>query len=152
MAIGSKQNPVHMRYRKRSRLRHSRSLLKLINDLTTLLTGTGAGKVFTTAGASASVTSAAHGLALGSGPHLASNAGGALPTTLVAGTLYWIVGVPDANNVTLATSRGGAAIVHNGAGTGTHTLTKASTVEAIFQLLKRRGASVMKATTDVDNV
>lgn len=152
MPIGSKQNPVHMRYRKRSRMRHSKNLIKLVADLQTLLNGTGAAKTFTTAGASANLTAAAHALALGSGPYVVTNAGGALPTTLVLGTLYWIVSVPDANNVALATSRGGAAIVHNGAGTGTHTLTKASTLEAVFQTLKRRGASVLKATTDIDNV
>jgi hypothetical protein len=151
MTVGSKANPQHMRYRKRARFRHSKVMLKFISDLQALLNGTGAAKVFTAA-ASAAITSAAHGLTLGSGPYIVSNSGGALPSPYVAGTFYWVVAVPDANTLNLGLTRGGAAIVAAGAGTGTHTLTKASTAEAVFQLLKRRGSAVMKATTDVDNV
>jgi hypothetical protein len=98
----------------------------------------------------ANLTKATHGKIIGEGPFLASNAGGSLPTPLDTTTLYWVVAVPDANNFGLASSKRGAALTLTAPGSGTNTLTKASSLEAIFQYLKKRGGKQMRAATDVD--
>jgi hypothetical protein len=53
-----------------------------------------------------------------------TNSGGALPTSVNSSTDYYIVGTPTSTTIQVATSFGGTAIVHNGAGTGTHTATR----------------------------
>jgi len=53
-----------------------------------------------------------------------TNSGGALPTSVNSSTDYYIVGTPTATTIQVASSFGGTAIVHNGAGTGTHTATR----------------------------
>src|SRR5688500_5516205 len=104
--------PRHVRHRQRSRLRHSTHFTDFLSGLQALLTATGATVTPWTATAdSASLTMTAHGLAVGDGPYLASNSGGALPTNLDTSTLYWVATVPDANTFTLTTQPGGDAIV-----------------------------------------
>lgn len=98
------------------------------------------------------ITKATHGFDVGDGPFLASNSGGALPSGLVIDTLYWAVSVPTANTLGLSTSRNGAAITLTTPGTGTNTLTKASSLDAVFQLLKRYRPETVVAATDVDTL
>jgi hypothetical protein len=152
MAVASKVSPRHLRRRKRSRIRRSGDMKKFIKDLQTALNGTGAGKVFTSTLNSANITSAAHGLKVGDGPFLPSNSGGALPGLMSSTKLYWVVGVVDVNNVKLAAEPNGAALTFGAAGTGTNTLTKASSLDAVYALLKKHGAPFMKAATDVDGI
>jgi hypothetical protein len=54
-----------------------------------------------------------------------TNSGGTLPSSISLNTEYYVVGTPTATTIQIATSFGGTAIVHNGAGTGTHTVTRA---------------------------
>lgn len=152
MTVASPVSPRHLRHRKRSRIRRSKDLKNFIAALTTALTGTGAAKTFTSTLNSANLTSAAHGYHVGDGAFLLTNAGGALPGGAVAARLYWIASVPDANTFTLAAERGGAALTFGAAGTGTNTITKAASLDAVFQLLKRHGAPFMKKATDVDGI
>lgn len=102
--------------------------------------------------ATSALAKTAHGLAVGDGPFLATNSGGALPTPLTTTALYWVATVPSANSFTLASELGGAAIVLSAAGSGTNTLTKSSSLDAIFDYLKRHGAPFMRAATDVDDL
>ena len=63
----------------------------------------------------------AHGLAVNDIVHV-TNAGGGLPAPLVANTVYFVRTVVDADNFTLAATRGGALIDITTAGTGTQTV------------------------------
>lgn len=63
----------------------------------------------------------AHGLAVNDIVHV-TNAGGGLPAPLAANTVYFVKTVVDADNVTLAATRGGALIDITTAGTGTQTV------------------------------
>lgn len=69
------------------------------------------------------VTWAGHGLLAGQ-PVVFSNQGGALPTGLVAGTVYYVAaaGVTQ-NSFSVATTVGGSPIATTGAGTGINTVT-----------------------------
>lgn len=84
-----------------------------------------ADKTFTAANGTEILTAAAHGLLTGDGPVRLTNAGGALPTGLAAGTDYYIIKI-DANTFYLAASRAlafaGTAVTFTSDGTGTHTL------------------------------
>lgn len=152
MAVASKVSPRHVRHRSRSRIRRSGDLKKFITDLQTALSGTGASKTFTSTLNSQNITITAHGLLVGAGPFLPSNSGGALPGLMSSSKLYWVVAVVDANNVKLAAEPDGAPLTFTTAGTGTNTLTKASSLDAVFELLKKHGAPFMKAATDVDGI
>lgn len=103
-----------------------------------------------TVAATSSLAKATHGKVVGEGPFLATNSGGALPTPLVINQLYWIAGVPSSGLFSLTTRPGGDPIVLSAAGSGTNTLTKASTLEAVFDYLKKHGAPFMRAATDAD--
>lgn len=84
-----------------------------------------ADSTFTTTHAANTLTDTGHGLRTGTGPVYVSNAGGALPTPLVAGTPYWTIFV-DANTLQLATSLENALkevpIDLEDDGSGTHTM------------------------------
>lgn len=151
--MDNKVTPRHVRHRKRSRLRRSKDFKAFLVRVQAILNATGALITpFTATAASASLTATAHGAVVNQGPYLASNSGGTLPTPLVNNQLYWIVAVPDANTLGLATKPRTAAIVLTAAGTGVNTLTKASSLDAAFALLKEYGARRLKAATDVDQL
>lgn len=152
MTVASKRSPRHIRHGRRARIRRSTDLKKFITALQTALAGTGAAKTFTSTLNSPNVTITAHGYAVGAGPFIPSNVGGALPGLMSSTKLYWVVGVVDANNVKLAAEPNGAALTFGAAGTGTNTLTKASSLDAVYALLKKHGAPFMKAATDVDGI
>jgi hypothetical protein len=76
-------------------------------------------KVFTAANATDILTSTAHGLANGQKGRV-SNAGGALPAGLTAGTDYFVIAAA-ANTFQLSATLGGAAVNFTTDGTGTHT-------------------------------
>jgi hypothetical protein len=147
----TKVTPRYVRHRKRSRIRRSKDFKALIAALQTTLSGTGAGGAFTAA-AGTVLTKAAHGFEVGDGPFLITNSGGALPSPGVINKLYWVVGAPSASTFELATDEDGDAITWAGAGTGTHTITKASTLDAVYELLKKHGQPVLKGATDVDSL
>jgi hypothetical protein len=144
--------PRHVRHRKRSRIRRGNGLKAFVAKLQATLNGTGATVTpFTATAASATLTKAAHGLVVGDGPYLATNAGGALPPGMPASFL-WIASVLSANTFTVKSALQGAPLVFTGAGTGTNTLTKASTIAAVFLLLKKHGAAFMKHATTVNGI
>lgn len=100
---------------------------------------------------------ASHGHVSGDGPFLASNSGGALPAGLDATTLYW-AGLLDASHIRLHRTWAEAAAGTNpvditDAGTGTHTLTPATTEAALAEHL-RQGVSpaTLRDATDVDDL
>lgn len=76
-------------------------------------------KTFTAATATDVLTATAHGMANGQKVRL-SNAGGALPAGLLAGTDYYVVNAA-ANTFQVSTGVGGAAATFTTDGTGTHT-------------------------------
>lgn len=77
----------------------------------------------TVTAAGAVLTSPGHGLAAGQ-PVRFSNEGGALPTGLTAGNVYYVIPTGlAANTFQVSATPGGAAITTTGAGTGTHTVT-----------------------------
>lgn len=102
--------------------------------------------------ASSSLAKTAHGLHLGDGPFILSNSGGSLPTPLTNSKLYWVAGVPDANKFSLTTEPGGPPLILSAAGSGTNTMTKASSLDAVWSYLKKHGAPAMRAATDVDGL
>lgn len=57
-----------------------------------------------------------------------SNSGGALPTPLVAGTVYYVVAVAN-NNIQVSATKGGAAISLTTTGTGTNTVTNSGQLQ-----------------------
>lgn len=102
--------------------------------------------------ATANLAKTSHGLAKDEGPFVLSNSGGALPTPLDNTTLYYVASVPDANKFTLTTEKGGDPITLSAAGSGTNTMTKSSSLDAIWDYLKKFGAPFMRAATDVDDL
>ncbi len=104
--------------------------VKGIQETTAAFTST-----FTAAAGTDRATVNGHGLATGDGPFRLSNAGGALPAGLVAGTDYWVV-VDGVNTFQFATSRANAiagipAIVDiTDNGTGVHTIARPDAVSA----------------------
>lgn len=113
---------------------------------TTLLGGV------TAVAATSALAKAAHGLHVGDGPFLATNSGGSLPTGLPGLTLLWVESVADSGHFTLGSSPTAAPLVFTAAGSGTNTLTKASSLDAVYDLLKKHGAPFMKHATDVDGI
>jgi len=66
------------------------------------------------------LTSNGHGLIVGNQVTF-SNSGGALPTGLTAGVVYWVIW-KDTNTFKVSTTRGGDSVAYTNAGTGTHTV------------------------------
>lgn len=100
-----------------------------------------AGQVFTANAAANQLAIAAHGLATGDGPLLASTTG-VLPANLAAATNYWAV-VDTTGLIRVATTQANAVAVTpvvvdiGDAGTGVHTLTGAAT-------FTRQGAGILR--------
>lgn len=93
------------------------------------------------------ITETAHGMLTGAGPFRLTNSGGGLPTGtgIAADTNVWII-APDANTYKLATTKAnalaGTAIDITAAGTGTHTLRRATNDVIIAQLVQGLNAVV----------
>ena len=140
------------RMRRLQLLRQSRSrrLMGFLKARQQVLNGTGNASTVTY-GASNQVTWTAHGKTVASGPYALTTTG-ALPAGLQTGLLYWIKDVIDANTVTLTTKRGGPVSAFTGAGTGTHTIAKASSVAAMFEWIRQGKLSALRSATDVDNL
>ena len=91
---------------------------------------TGAGELFRsgplgsklgefTAATSGTITIPAHGLIVGSTVCFeAPTGGGALPTGITAGTLYYVTSVPTADTITVSTTLGGSAVAITASGDG----------------------------------
>jgi len=106
----------------------------------------------TTQGVDPVITWTTHGKAVGDGPFLLTTTT-TLPAGLSLATYYWISAIPTANTISLSTRKNAPvhAIVGD-AGTGTHTITKASDTGAMFEYLKQTNAAVLGGETDVDNL
>lgn len=124
-----------------------------LTERNTTLGATGAARTVASTGNGTSLTATAHGLAVGSGPYVLTTTG-VLPTGLALSTLYWVFSVVDANTITLTTRRGAAPVTSftHGTGSGTHTLTKAGTRRAFFELLRQAHPRRIRASADVDNL
>lgn len=103
-------------------------------------------------------TATAHGFASGDGPFQVSNAGGALPTGLDAAQLYWVERV-DANTFALHIGRESAAtaLVNSNvevstAGTGTQSIARSTTNEAIYETTKLNHPETVRAADDIDDL
>lgn len=116
----------------------------------TTLNGTGAVGVFTGA-AGENVTWTAHSKVAGKGPFVLTTTG-TLPPGLNLATHYWIHSVSDANTVKLTTKRNGTPVTMTGAGSGTHSITKASDTRSIFEHLSQSGPAILTPATDVDTL
>lgn len=93
-----------------------------------------------------------HGYSVGEGPFLLTTSG-ALPGGLELATLYYIHTVVSSGVIKLCTDiecKKVAKILS--AGSGTQTITKASTSNAIFQTMKRNKAVVVANATDIDTL
>ena len=146
----------YVRRRKFDRLSRVSRLLGFLNDRADDLNGTATGQVFTATAASNTFTDASHGFSVGEGPYVVSNAGGALPGGLVAGTEYF-VGVIDNDNFTLHLNREAARdddrVTILTDGTGTQTITRASTASAMLSWMKQRvKPRRLAAVTDIDSL
>lgn len=152
----------HLRRTRLSRLRtnpagsyRSEAFLDFLGKIATDLAATGAGTTFTAA-ASDVCTAAGHGYAEGAGPFLATTTT-TLPGGLAVGALYWI-GVIDANTFNLHAGETREKAVAStpvditDAGTGTHTLTRAETVEGMFHQNRANRPERMEAATDIDDL
>lgn len=97
------------------------------------------------------VTISSHGFTGGEGPFVYSTSGAA-PGGLFAGASYWIKEVVDSSTVKLSTKLSAPVSRITSVGSGTHTLTKAETVTAMLEYLKKDGPAVLAAATDVDTL
>lgn len=99
-------------------------------------------------------TATSHGQADFAGPYMLSTSV-TLPTGVSATELYWIKKV-DANIIKLALSLAdviaGAFVITTSAGTGTHTLKRATGNEGTFEMLRRNKFEAIFAATDIDNL
>ncbi len=140
----------HIRHANYARTSRQDKLNAYLAERQVALNATGAAATFTGA-AGNNITWTGHSKVVGKGPFLLTTTG-TLPPGLSLATHYWIQSVVDANTVTLTTKRGGPAAVMTGAGSGTHTITKASDTLSMFEYLGQSGPSVLTPTTDVDNL
>ena len=116
----------------------------------TALAGTGASATFV-GSVGNNITWTGHAKAVGAGPFSLTTTG-VLPTGLNLTALYWIQSVVDVNTVTLTTKRGGPVSSMSAIGSGTHTIAKSSTLNAMFEYNKQVGPTVLSNCTDVDTL
>ena len=140
----------HIRHANFVRTSRQKRLNQYLIEKQVVLNATGASGTFTGA-AGENVTWTAHAKTVGKGPFLLTTTG-TLPAGLRLATKYWIHTVVDANTVKLTTKRGGPVAVMTNAGSGTHTITKASDLASVFEYLAQSGPSGVTPSTDVDNL
>lgn len=142
----------NIRYGRFNRVRRARRFVSWLALQQTDLNGTGAGATFTGA-AGTTVTWTAHAKLVGDGPFVLTTTG-TLPGGLALSTPYWVVGVVNVNAINISTQRNGPAVVMTSAGSGVHTITKASSRRAIYDYVsvKGRHPAVVGSATDVDNL
>lgn len=143
----------HLRHRSYARTKRSKGLRDFYLDEATRLAATATGMAFTAA-AGTVLTTAATPTGI-RGPFVVSNAGGALPSPLVAGTRYYMRFL-SATTFSLHVSRRDAGlnlrpITLAGAGTGTHTIVRASAGPDIFEVT-RRAANVPERVATVADI
>lgn len=93
-----------------------------------------------------------HGFVAGDGPFILT-AGTTVPGGYTAGELLWIYSAPTTGTFKVTGKRGGREVKSfTYDGVGTLTLTKASTLRTIFELLKRRKPAAISAATDIDSI
>lgn len=148
MARTPKQRRIrHARYPRTSR---QEQLNAYLVQRQVALNGTGSTGTFTGA-AGENVTWTGHAKTVGKGPFLLTTTG-TLPPGLSLATHYWIHTVVDVNTVKLTTSRKGSVAIMTGAGSGTHSITKASDLLSMFEYLSQSGPAILTSATDVDNL
>ena len=146
----------YVRRRKLNRFAPLSSVLAFLNERASTLAASATGQVFTATAANNTFQDVGHGFTTGEGPLVVSNAGGALPGGLVAGTEYF-VGVIDNDNFTLHLNREAARdddrVTILTDGTGTQTITRASTASAMLSWMKQRvKPRRLAAVTDIDSL
>lgn len=140
------------------RVRHSgfmrsnrqKKINRFLQSRQAALAGTGTAATFV-GSVGNNITWTAHAKVAGAGPFKLTTAG-VLPTGLNTVDSYWVASVVDANTVTLATVRGGAAQPMTGLGSGVHTITKASDLNSMFEYNKKVGPTALLNCTDVDTL
>ena len=140
----------HIRHANYARTSRQDKLNAYLAERQATLNATGASGVFV-GSVGQNVTWTAHAKVVGKGPFLLTTTG-TLPAGLSLATHYWIHTVVDANTVKLTTKRNGPAAVMTGAGSGTHSITKASDTLSTFEHLSQSGPAVLTPATDVDNL
>ena len=132
------------------RSNRQRKLNRFLIARQTALAGTGSSATFT-GSVGNNVTWTGHAKLAGAGP-FALTTTGALPGGLLPNALYWILSVVDANTVTLSSKKGGPVATMTSIGSGTHTITKASDLNAMFEYNKQSGPAALLACIDVDTL
>lgn len=133
-----------------------RRLTAWLQVQSTRLNGTGTGQTFTANATNNQLTITGHGFTKQTGPFVVSSTT-TLPTPLKENVLYW-VSIVDANTVKLhydflRAGRAQAEVDITDAGTGTHTLTPATSRQAIFEHLRQGRAPLrIQTETDIDNL
>lgn len=144
----------HLLHRHYERFRKSSVVTNFLAERSAALEDDADAATFTANATTNQLTMAGHGLATGDGPFTASSSG-TLPAPLTATGLYFVEAV-DANTLKLASSKkravAGTTIDLTTAGTGTHTLTTATSEKAILERLKTNKPVTVAAATDVDGL
>lgn len=144
----------HLRKRRYGRATRTKNLNDFLAERSGALDATGSSQAFTANATTNKLSITTHGHVDGDGPFTVSS-DGTLPGGLVADTLYWVYKT-GASDLKLATSRRDAVLGNtvdlSSAGSGTHTLLRATTEEAIFDALKANKAETVAAATDVDTL
>ena len=141
----------HIRRGRFSRLRRSKKLLAFLSTIATKLAATGTQYTFTANVGSNAITITAHGLSVGDGPFVVS-ATTTLPSYLDADDIYFVGEVVDANNIRLTTKMGEPVVTIADAGSGTLTMAKGESAEAIYEYLRKNSPETVRNATDVDNL
>lgn len=104
---------------------------------------------FTAATANDRCTAIGHGFSSGEGPFLVSSTT-TLPGGLDAATLYYVTVISDDQFLLHAGSPGGGQVDILTTGTGTHSIVKAATAEAICETQRKNRPRSIAAATDID--
>lgn len=133
-----------------TRLERQKKINRFLLARQVALAGTGASATFV-GSVGNNITWTGHAKAVGAGPFSLTTTG-VLPTGLNLTALYWIQSVVDVNTVTLTTKRGGPVSSMSAIGSGTHTIAKSSTLNAMFEYNKQVGPTVLSNCIDVDTL
>lgn len=144
----------YLRRTQYDRVRRSNDLIAFWTAEATRLAASASGTDFTADNTTEELTATSHGFVTGDGPFLVSNAGGALPTGLADDVLYWVLVVDDDTLQLYTGDRESTTqlVSFTTDGTGTHTLTRASTVEALFHLNRAHKPETIAGAADIDEL
>lgn len=146
----------HLRHRRFERTDRQKTLRAFLADKAAELAETAEAYTFTADVATNLLTLSAEGPRMAEGPYIVSTTG-TLPAPLVAGQYYWAApDASDADKVRLSTLRRGVIIGPlveiETAGSGTHTIKKATDEKAIFKILKANHPRLVAGASDIDDL